>query len=117
MGSTWAGWRERRGDKGADERQLFDVPVMRRAVGVLQGRRGPRTRRCRGDASYAWGRKALRFVRYAECGCVMNWTRIRRNTGGRVVLNARNVEPYTLRAVRIGRRDGASSWRCLADAE
>ena len=25
--------------------------------------------------SYSWGRKALRFVRCAACGCVMHWSR------------------------------------------
>jgi len=63
--------------------------------------------------SYAWGRKALKFVRCSTCGCVINWTRVRARKIPYVGVNARNFEPSSLAAVRIRRLDGADTWKYL----
>ena len=62
---------------------------------------------------YAWGRKNLRFVRCAGCGCVTHWEDARRGAGRRVGVNARNFDPAAMRGVRIRRLDGAKSWKYL----
>lgn len=61
---------------------------------------------------YAWGKVHIRFVRCANCGCVMCWERTA--TGpGRMGVNARNFDPADLGAVRIRRLDGAVNERYL----
>jgi hypothetical protein len=67
--------------------------------------------------SYAWGDKALRFVRCANCGCVVNWERFSEPAKGRVGVNARLFEPEVLGNPRIRRLDGAKTWRYLRDDE
>lgn len=67
--------------------------------------------------SYVWGKKTLRFVRCADCGCITHWERVSEPEKGRVGVNARNFEPEVLGAVRIKRLDGASTWRHLRDDE
>ena len=57
---------------------------------------------------YSWGRKNLRFVRCATCGCVMCWERISPHPENRMGVNARNFEPEVLRSVRVVPLDGAS---------
>ena len=57
---------------------------------------------------YSWGRKNLRFVRCATCGCVMCWERISPHPENRMGVNARNFEPEVLRSVRVIPLDGAS---------
>ena len=63
--------------------------------------------------SYSWGRKALRFVRCATCGCVMNWERVRPRKPNYMGVNARNFEPTALGPVRIRPLDGADTWKYL----
>ena len=57
---------------------------------------------------YSWGRKALRFVRCATCGCVMCWERVSPKPERKMGVNARNFEPKVLRSVRVIPLDGAS---------
>src|SRR5262245_37913969 len=62
--------------------------------------------------SYAWGGKHLRFVRCAECGCVMIWEaadRSRRRMG----VNFRNFDPADIASARVRRLDGAKTWKFL----
>ncbi|HTN49255.1 MAG TPA: GFA family protein [Burkholderiaceae bacterium] len=68
-------------------------------------------------SSYAWGRKALRFVRCSTCGCIIGWERFNEPEKGRMGVNARNFEPGALGDVRILRLDGARTWRHLRDDE
>lgn len=76
--------------------------------------RRPRMLCERGAAqSYAWGRKALRFVRCATCGCIMNWERVKPRKVIYMGVNARNFEPSALGAVRIRLLDGADTWKYL----
>lgn len=63
--------------------------------------------------SYAWGRKALKFVRCATCGCVMSWVRARARKENHMGVNARNLDPAIIDSVRIRRLDGASTWKYL----
>ena len=58
--------------------------------------------------AYSWGRKALRFVRCATCGCVMCWQRITPHPENRTGVNARNFVPEVLRSIRVVPLDGAS---------
>jgi hypothetical protein len=64
---------------------------------------------------YSWGRKALKFVRCRECGCITHWAAVTPTERSRVGINARNFDPEALGAVRIRRLDGASSWKFLDD--
>jgi hypothetical protein len=63
--------------------------------------------------SYSWGRKALRFVRCATCGCVTNWKRARPRKVTYMGVNMRNFEPGALDGVRIRLLDGADTWKYL----
>lgn len=74
---------------------------------------------CQPDAkaSYAWGQRELRFVRCANCGCLINWEGFREPEKGRVGINARNFDPDALGPVRIRRLDGAKTWRYLSETE
>jgi hypothetical protein len=57
---------------------------------------------------YAWGHKALAFVRCATCGCVVRWRALQpgiAHTG----VNARLFEPQVLGPVRIRLLDGADT--------
>jgi hypothetical protein len=58
--------------------------------------------------SYAWGRKALKFVRCATCGCVMCWQRIKPTAESRTGINIRNFGLDVLGSVRIRPLDGAA---------
>jgi hypothetical protein len=62
---------------------------------------------------YAWGRKKLRFVRCATCGCVTHWRPVRLIDGSQIGVNARMFEPDVVAGIRVRRLDGASSWRYL----
>jgi hypothetical protein len=50
--------------------------------------------------AYAWGRKTIRFVRCATCGCVMCWEWISPRQERTMGVNARNFDPEILRGVR-----------------
>lgn len=63
--------------------------------------------------SYAWGPKALRFVRCATCGCVISWVRVRPRKANYMGVNARNLDPSIVESVRIRRLDGAVTWKYL----
>jgi hypothetical protein len=58
--------------------------------------------------SYSWGRKALRFVRCKNCGCVMAWERVRQNPDRKMGVNARNLDPEIWTKARVIPLDGAS---------
>lgn len=62
---------------------------------------------------YAWGRKNLRFIRCATCGCILCWKRWRETPQSRMGVNARNFAPEVTAAIRIRRLDGAETWRYL----
>jgi hypothetical protein len=62
---------------------------------------------------YSWGSKALRFVRCATCGCIMNWSRVRPRKVNYMGVNARNFDPTILGTVRVRRLDGAKTWKYL----
>lgn len=68
-------------------------------------------------ASYAWGDRQLRFVRCANCGCVVNWEGFADPGKGRCGVNARLFDPQALGTPRIRRLDGAMTWRTLRDDE
>ena len=57
---------------------------------------------------YSWGRKALRFVRCATCGCVMCWERVSPRPEREMGVNARNFEPEVLRTIPVVPLDGAA---------
>jgi len=63
--------------------------------------------------SYAWGRRALRFVRCRTCGCLMLWERAQPRKVSYVGINARNFEPGDLGPVWIRALDGADTWKYL----
>ncbi len=64
-------------------------------------------------AGYLWGRRRLRFVRCARCGCVTHEELARRKPTGSMGVNARLFEPEVLGQVRIRRLDGARTWKYL----
>ena len=63
--------------------------------------------------AYAWGERAIRFVRCAKCGCVMHWEAVKRTASGRLGVNARNLDPAILRGIRVRHLDGAATWKYL----
>ena len=70
---------------------------------------------CKAGATqaYSWGRKALKFVRCATCGCVMNWERVPARKVDYMGVNARNLDPSIWGTVRIRLLDGADTWKYL----
>lgn len=60
---------------------------------------------------YVWGDHKLAFVRCRTCGCVMRWRVLDRQPGSRTGINARNLDPDQLGAVRIRLLDGAKTWK------
>jgi len=67
----------------------------------------------KGDlARYAWGDKCLRFVRCANCGCVMHWEPTDRSKK-RMGVNFRNFDPSIIESTRVRRFDGAKTWKFL----
>lgn len=67
----------------------------------------------RATSAYLWGARRIAFVRCARCGCVTHWEAERRRPPGRMGVNARLLEPETLRGVRIRALDGAKTWKYL----
>ena len=57
---------------------------------------------------YIWGRKHQRFVRCANCGCIMYWQRLAPHPLNNVGVNARNFPPEVLHSIRIKPLDGAA---------
>lgn len=67
----------------------------------------------RATSAYLWGTRRIAFVRCAHCGCVTHWELARRRRPGRMGVNARLLDPETLRGVRIRTLDGAKTWKYL----
>ena len=66
--------------------------------------------------SYSWGVKELRFVRCADCGCVMYWEGISPGPNSRMGINTRNFEPAVLASVGMHFLDGAAEhWENVTD--
>ena len=63
-------------------------------------------------ASYAWGAKNIHFVRCRTCGCVTHHER-KGSPAHPVGVNARNLDPEALGAVRVRHLDGAATWKYL----
>jgi hypothetical protein len=88
-----------------------------RRYGVLWAYYRPaavRVRCVRGaTASYAWGRKNLRFVRCKACGCVTHYERPGGAPERRIGVNARCFEPAALVEVPVRHLDGADTWKYL----
>lgn len=72
----------------------------------LHARRGAVT-------SYSWGEKTLKFIRCRTCGCVTHWEPVEPSERSRMGVNARNLEPSRIAAVRVRHLDGASTWKFL----
>ena len=64
-------------------------------------------------AEYSWGDRTLKFVRCVTCGCITHWEPTKANRDSRMGVNARNLEPGAIAAVRVRRLDGASTWKFL----
>ena len=59
-------------------------------------------------AAYVWGRKALKFVRCATCGCLVCWQRVKPDPDRKMGVNARNFDLAVLSSLRVAPFDGAS---------
>jgi len=88
-----------------------------RRYGVLWAYYKAREIRVRGKrgsmSAYSWGERSLRFVRCRHCGCVTHWEEAGKSALGRVGVNVRNLDPDTLKKVRIRHLDGALTWKYL----
>jgi hypothetical protein len=62
---------------------------------------------------YIWGQKTQKFIRCQECGCVMQWKKLKIGEDTRTGVNARNFEPSVWEAIKIRRLDGADTWKYL----
>ena len=58
--------------------------------------------------SYSWGRKKLKFVRCATCGCLVCWQRATPDPERKMGVNARTFDLDVLRSLRIVPLDGAA---------
>jgi hypothetical protein len=68
-----------------------------------------RTQARRGTTeSYSWGRKSLRFVRCATCGCPMWWERVEPDPARKMGANARNFPLDIPEQLRIRKLDAAA---------
>jgi hypothetical protein len=56
--------------------------------------------------AYAWGRKGIRFLRCATCGCVMCWAWVSPKPERTMGVNACNFEPEILAWCAGGMRTG-----------
>lgn len=63
--------------------------------------------------SYLFGGKIRRFVRCANCGCIMCWQRVVPRKVTYTGVNARNFDPPIVGSVRVRRLDGADTWEYL----
>jgi hypothetical protein len=61
---------------------------------------------------YSWGRKNLRFVRCATCGCIAYWEAVDESRH-RMGVNVRNFDPADIESIRVRRLDGARTWKFL----
>lgn len=66
-----------------------------------------------GLVGYSWGDRELRFVRCANCGCVMFWEGVDPKPDGRMGVNMRNFDPDGIGEPKIRRLDGAVTWKFL----
>jgi hypothetical protein len=57
---------------------------------------------------YRRGRKIQRFVRCANCGCVMYWQRLAPHPQNNMGVNARNFPPEILSKTPVRQLDGAA---------
>lgn len=57
---------------------------------------------------YAWGRRALRFVRCRNCGCLMWWERVRKDPARKMGVNARCFPRDVVERLPIRKLDGAA---------
>jgi hypothetical protein len=62
---------------------------------------------------YAWGKKSQDFIRCKTCGCVMQWKKKVVGPETRSGVNARNLDPDALGAVKILLLDGADTWKYI----
>lgn len=64
-------------------------------------------------AAYVWGKRTIRTMRCAICGCVTHWEPLDADAGQRFGVNMRNVDPALIDGVEVRRFDGADTWTYL----
>jgi hypothetical protein len=64
-------------------------------------------------SSYVWGNRSIRHVRCRRCGCVTHWEPLKRLPRAKMGVNVRNLDPALVRAARVRRFDGLSTWKYL----
>ena len=97
----------------SDELQLFDLPPLRRALGLLRRQFSQHRSPQGGLAKYSWNRKIRAYYRRKECGCVTHYAYRKKRRNTTVAVNAVNFEPSALAGARIRHLDGAASWEFL----
>ena len=97
----------------SNELQLFDLPPLRRALGILR-RDAVKIEAPKGGlAKYSWNRKIRDYYRCKKCGCVTHYEYRKKGRNTTVAVNAVNFEPTALVGARIRHLDGAASWKFL----
>ena len=80
-----------------------------RRYGVLWAYYKAATVRVEGPTqAYAWGQKALYFVRCRTCGCVMWWERAKPDLERKMGVNWRNFPLALVEATKVRKLDGAA---------
>ncbi len=69
----------------------------------IQARKG-------GLSSYSWRRRIRAYFRCSTCGCITHYQHRKKWGHGTLGINATNFEPEVLKAVRVRKLDGASTW-------
>lgn len=67
--------------------------------------------------AYVWGKRTIRTMHCAVCGCVTHWEPLDAEAGQQFGINMRNVDPALIDGIEVRRFDGADTWTYLdADA-
>jgi hypothetical protein len=61
---------------------------------------------------YMWGDRTLQFHRCKTCGCLTHWSKVDPKSD-RMGINARLMDPTTVRSLRIRKLDGAVTFTYL----
>ncbi len=62
---------------------------------------------------YVWGRRTIRTMHCAICGCVTHWESISTQDEPKLGINMRNFKTSSVTGLKVRRFDGAEGWSYL----
>jgi hypothetical protein len=63
--------------------------------------------------AYVWGRRTIRTMHCAICGCVTHWEPTDAQDAPKIGINMRNFDISSMAGIGVRRFDGADSWEYL----